>query len=192
MRLPPLLVPRSARWSSIDGRGLTHVSLKPDDDGIVIDGVAIGDREATRYGAYFRIVCDTNWATRRLAVDTTDGHRIRVASGGDGRWVDGKGTALPEFDGCIDVDLEGTPITNTLPIRRLNLEPGSAAVELRMLYVPFDTFRPLVDEQRYRCVSHLHYRYEAVDGSFDAGITVDEDGLVVDYPPLFSRLDLAD
>jgi hypothetical protein len=61
-----------------------------------------------------------------------------------------------------------------------------------MLYVPFDTFRPLVDEQRYRCVSRLHYRYEAVDGSFDADITVDEDGLVVDYPPLFSRLDLAD
>ena len=37
------------------------------------------------------------------------------------------------------------------------------------------------------------YRYEAADRSFTADLTVDEDGLVIDYPGLFARLsDLRD
>ena len=51
-----------------------------------------------------------------------------------------------------------------------------------MLYVPFQTFEPTVDEQRYRCQRPGLYRYEAVDGSFAADLSVDEDGLVIDYP----------
>jgi hypothetical protein len=61
-------------------------------------------------------------------------------------------------------------------------------VELRMFYVPFDSFRPFVDEQRYRCVRPFHYRYEAVDGSFGDDIAVDADGLVTEYPKLFRRV----
>ena len=189
MGFPPL-VPRTARWTAAEGTGLVHVDLAPTANGIVIDGVTIGDRRKTHYGAHFRIACDRNWTTRSLDLETTEGQRINVMSDGAGRWSDGNGTPLPEFDGCIDVDLEGTPFTNTLPIRRLNLSPEMGAVELRMFYVPFDSFRSFVDEQRYRCTAPLHYRYEAVDGSFDADITVDADGLVVDYPPLFVRVDL--
>ena len=189
MGFPPL-VPRTARWSAAEGTGLVHVNLGPATDGIVIDGVTIGDRDTTHYGVRFRIVCAADWTTRSLDLETTDGQRLNVASDRKGHWSDGNGTPLPEFDGCIDVDLEGTPFTNTLPIRRLDLSPEMGAVELRMFYVPFDTFLPFVDDQRYRCTAPLHYRYEAVDGSFDADITVDADGLVVDYPPLFVRLDL--
>lgn len=189
MRFPPL-PPITARWSSVDGSGLTHVTLRPASETIVIDGVTIGNRDATHYGARFRIVCDTAWRTRQLDLETTAGDRVAVRSDGNGNWQSADGKALPEFGGCIDVDLEGTPFTNTLPIRRLGLSPKAGAVELRMFYVPFDTFRPFVDEQRYRCVRAGAYRYEAVDGSFDANITVDEHGLVVDYPPLFSRVDL--
>ncbi len=72
------------------------------------------------------------------------------------------GTHRADLDGCIDIDLAGTPFTNTLPIRRLDgrlAEP----TELRMLYVPFDTFEPLVDEQRYAELSPRLYLYEAVD-----------------------------
>ncbi len=58
-----------------------------------------------------------------------------------------------------------------------------------MAYVPFDTFKPVVDEQRYRCLEQDRlYRYEAVDRSFTADLTVDEDGLVTDYPGLFTRI----
>ena len=99
------------------------------------------------------------------------------------------GDALPEFDGCIDIDLAGTPFTNTLPIRRLGLTPESGTVPLDMLYVPFDSFRPLRDQQRYTCIEEgRRYRYEAADRTFTAELPVDEDGLVTDYPTLFRRL----
>ena len=58
-----------------------------------------------------------------------------------------------------------------------------------MAYVPFDTFKPVVDEQRYRCLEQDRlYRYEAVDRSFSANLAVDADGLVADYPGLFTRI----
>lgn len=34
------------------------------------------------------------------------------------------------------------------------------------------------------------YRYEATDRSFAADLVVDEDGLVVDYPGLFGRVQI--
>ena len=90
---------------------------------------------------------------------------------------------------CIDIDLAGTPFTNTLPIRRLNLTRRSGTAKLRMLYVPFDSFEPTVDGQHYTCLEDGRlYRYQAEDGSFTADLPVDEDGLVLDYPTLFRRL----
>ncbi len=58
-------------------------------------------------------------------------------SDGHGHWRKADGTALPQFDGCVDIDLAGTPFTNTLPIRRLGLTRQSGTARLNMLYVPF-------------------------------------------------------
>ncbi len=126
-----------------------------------------------------------------LDLDTTNGRSLHVSSDGAGIWRDADGKSLPAFDGCVDIDLAGSPFTNTLPIRRLELKKASAAVKLRMLYVPFDTFEPIVDEQRYRCLEDgALYRYEAVDRTFAADLPVDHDGLVLDYPTLFERITL--
>lgn len=120
---------------------------------------------------------------------TVDGRGLRLLSDGEGRWRDEDGRPLPRFDGCIDIDLAGTPFTNTLPIRRLGLARQSGTARLTMLYVPFDTFEPVIDGQRYTClVEDRLYRYEAEDRSFAADLPVDEDGLVTDYPSLFERL----
>ena len=58
-----------------------------------------------------------------------------------------------------------------------------------MVYVPFDSFEPVVDRQRYTCLTPARlYRYQAADRTFTADLPVDEDGLVLDYPTLFKRL----
>ena len=58
-----------------------------------------------------------------------------------------------------------------------------------MLSVRFDSFAPGRDGQRYTCLEESRlYRYEASDRSFTANILVDEDGLVTNYPPLFTRV----
>jgi len=64
----------------------------------------------------------------------------------------------------------------------------AAPADLRMLYVPFDTFEPFPDGQRYTMLTPRLFRYEACDRSFEAELPVDEDGIVTDYPTLFRRL----
>ncbi|OOG72576.1 transcriptional regulator [Sinorhizobium sp. A49] len=183
----------TVRWRPLEGEGLERLTLTSTDttDGAVIRavGVLIGNRGGTPYGVRYRIDCDAGWLVRKLMVDTTDGRSLHLRSDHPGRWATAAGLALPEFDGCIDIDLAGTPFTNTLPIRRLGLDRRSGTTRLKMLYVPFDTFEPVVDGQHYTCLDDFRlYRYEAEDRSFTADLPVDKDGLVIDYPTLFQRL----
>ena len=99
---------------------------------------------------------------------------------------------------CLDLTAASTSISpaRRSPIRfqfvDFDLDVHDGPVELKMLYVPFDTFTPIVDEQRYRCLARRSlYRYEAVDRSFSADLPVDSDGLVTDYPGLFERVAIA-
>jgi uncharacterized protein len=180
----------TARWRRVDGDGLEHLSLKPEAGRIVADSVLIGGRGGVPYGARYRIICDAGWVVVSLDLESTDGRALHIRSSGSGTWQDASGRPMPDLDGCIDVDLAGSPFTNTLPIRRLGLGPEDDTVEMKMLYVPFDTFTPTVDGQIYRCLeTDRLYRYEAADRSFTADITVDDDGLVVDYPTLFKRIE---
>jgi uncharacterized protein len=185
------LRPLSARWRPVDAAGLEHLDLRPiDDGGIAVESVVIGGRGAVPYGCRYRLVLDRDWAVRRLDLETTEGRTLRLRADGRGVWTDGDGGRIAALDGCIDIDLAGSPFTNTLPIRRDWLAAGGAAHSFRMAYVPFDTFTPVVDGQTYRCLKEDRlYRYEAADRSFTADLTVDDDGLVTDYPGLFARLD---
>jgi hypothetical protein len=181
---------RSVRWRPVAGGGLEHLTARRRNGSIVARSVVIGARGGAPYGVSYTIMCDTGWRVRSLDLTTTDDRRLQLASDGDGHWSGDGGHPLPQFDGCIDVDLAGTPFTNTLPIRRLDLDVGSEAVALSMVYVPFDTFSPTIDRQSYRCLQPGRlYRYQALDRSFAADLPVDGDGLVIDYPTLFERVE---
>lgn len=181
--------PTTVRWRPVEGEGIEHLTIAPFADGIRADSVLIGDRSGTPYGVHYRIDCDQHWTVLSFTIQTTTGTRLALRSDGHGHWRDDDGRALPEFDGCIDIDLAGTPFTNTLPIRRLGLTRAAGTARLTMLYVPFDTFRPVRDGQHYTCLEDGRlYRYEAEDRSFRADLAVDADGLVLDYPTLFQRM----
>lgn len=76
--------------------------------------------------------------------------------------------------------------TNTLPIRRLGLAVGESA-DIVTVYVDHESFTVTTDPQRYTRLDTDRYLYESRDGDFRREITVDDDGLVVDYPGLFER-----
>jgi hypothetical protein len=183
--------PLSARWRPVGADGLEHLDLRLEGGSIVVDSVVIGDRGGIPYGLRCRLVCSEDWVTRSLDIVTTDGRSLHLRSDGAGEWTDAEGWPIAQLDGCIDVDLAGSPFTNTLPIRRAALVAGGETGEFRMAYIPFDTFKPVIDGQIYHCleVGRL-YRYEAADRSFTADLTVDEDGLVTDYPGLFTRVQM--
>ena len=178
----------TARWQASEGIGLEHLHLDRHANNIVARGIVIGERGGAPYGAQYEVACDDTWCVREFAVTLVDGRALHMTSDGDGKWQNADGRHDPRFDGCIDIDLAATPFTNTLPIRRAGLQT-SETQDFRMLYVPFDTLLPLVDDQRYTCLRQdALYRYEAVDRTFAADLPVDEDGLVVDYPTLFRRI----
>ena len=179
----------SARWRSLESEGLDHVAIEVLQDRIVARGVAIGDRgDGAPYGVYYRLDLALDWGVREVALATADGRGLHLLTDGRGNWASGNGEPLPALQGCVDVDLAGTPFTNTLPIRRLGWT-NDRPVELRMAYVPFDSFTPIVDGQTYACLEPgKRFLYQAADRSFQAELAVDGDGLVTDYPGLFTRI----
>jgi hypothetical protein len=169
----------------VDGDGLEHLSIGATPDGLRADGVLIGARGGRPYGISYHILLGADFSVRAFGLAATDGMALALVRGPDG-WRDAEGRHLPGFDDCLDIDLAGTPFTNTLPIRRERWEIGQRRA-FRMLYVPFDTFEPVVDEQVYTCLGPRLFRYEAADGSFAADLPLVEHGRVLDYPTLFQR-----
>ena len=128
----------------------------------------------------YSVACDREWRTRAATVSGQigEGHvSVELLVAPDSTWqLDGH--VIEGVAGCIDVDLNFSPSTNTLPIRRLGLEIGEEA-EVRAAWLRFPSFElePLV--QRYRRLSDDTYRYES--GTFSAELRVNDDGLVLSY-----------
>jgi uncharacterized protein len=184
---------KSVRWSQQDGTGLEHLVLDEKPDGIVIESAVVGEDEAHAFGLVYRIECDARWQVTRLALKLAGGaaldlHRKDGNNGDAHAWSDAHGAPQEALRGCIDVDITATPFTNTLPIRRLQLERGERRV-IRVVYVRVPGLSVSAVEQAYTCIEpNRRYRYEGLDTGFTADITVDEDGLVLDYPGLFTRI----
>ena len=94
-----------------------------------------------------------------------------------GSWtVDG--IAMRSLKGSTDVDLGCSPSTNTLPIRRLRLAIG-ASQTIQVAWVRFPGLTVVKAPQTYTRLDESTYRYSS--GTFEADLTVDEDGLVATY-----------
>jgi hypothetical protein len=93
--------------------------------------------------------------------------------------------------GALDCDLGLSPVTNLMPILRHDLLAGGDPIEQTMAWVSVPDLSVRADGQRYSSIgtaSDRVVRYEASDGTFTADITLDVDGLVIDYPGIATRL----
>ena len=172
-----------------NGTPASHVcSLRAEEGGFELaGGGTAGLRGAEVLEVRFTVRVDAAWATRR--VDVSAGSRsAAIRADGLGGWAS-DGAERPDLHGCTDVDLEMTPATNTLPIRRLGLSVGqSAQIEAAWVRVPALTVERSV--QRYERLADRRYRYSS--GTFSVDLNVDEDWLVLDYPPFWVRQPLVD
>jgi hypothetical protein len=87
----------------------------------------------------------------------------------------------PEVSGCIDLDLNFSPSTNVIPIRRLGLPIGQER-RFRAAWLRFPSFSLEPLEQLYRRIDVETYRYESAGGRFFTEIKVNSTGLVTEYP----------
>ncbi|OWP49977.1 putative glycolipid-binding domain-containing protein [Pseudomonas nitroreducens] len=151
---------------------------------------AIDEAGGPSYQLDYQLEWDDQWRLReaRFSVDSARGlHRLHLLTDGAGHWRTDQGETLVALDGCLDIDIWPSPFTNTFPIRRLQLADGERR-ELAVVYLEAPKLKPVRMRQGYTRIDAHHYRYENLEGTnFQALLTVDGDGLVIDYPTLFRR-----
>jgi uncharacterized protein len=127
----------------------------------------------------------TTSAARVRCRDADGVHEVAIAADGAGAWVV-DGAPAPQVDGCLDVDLEASALTNAFPVARLALAVGEEA-DAPAAYVRGPDLRVERLEQRYARVGEREYDYEAPAFEFAARLVYGDDGLVVDYPGIAVR-----
>lgn len=188
--LPP---PGSAAWSHQDARtGFEVVYIRPLADGQLISGATTAIEDGHPWIVDYEIRVDVAWRTRRAEITGhSDAGRCTrlLETDGKGRWcVDHE--LAPHLDGCQDIDLESSVITNALPVHRLTLATGVTA-QAPAAYVRALGLRVERLEQQYAHTNdqggQQHYNYTAPDLDFSTHLIYDEAGLVLTYPGIASR-----
>lgn len=176
-------------WKGREYASRESCRITTGDEGLKVDSVIRGSYREKNYRIEYNILANSAWEVLTFSVTSqVNGGESLVAleSDGKGSWKTREGLALDQFNGCIDIDISLTPFTNTLPIRRLNLSIGEAS-EIRVLYLDLLNEETKPVSQKYIRISQAEYLYQNIPNDFEALVTVDNDGLVVDYPGLFER-----
>ena len=183
-------------WISEDEPGIEDVLITHEPTGGVgFSSAVVRLWEGQPLRVTYSLVCDAGWRVRELQMtgesEAVGERAIRLYADGLGNWRDDKDQPIAALQGCIDVDIMLTPLTNTLPIRRLQLAPGESR-EISVVYIaaPDLSIRPF--RQRYTRLDDVdggqRYRYESLDSGFTADLPVDDDGFIVDYPGIWRRV----
>ena len=185
--------PATAAWSHRDARsGFEVVYFQRLDTGHQIDGCTTAIEDGQTWFVDYAITLDADWITRtaRVTSRSASGRRsVLLEADGAGHWlVDGE--AAPHLDGCLDVDLESSAMTNALPVHRLALPIGGRAAA-PAAYVRAADLSVERLEQEYRRITdqgaHQRYDYAVPAFGFACRLVYDESGLVLSYPGIAVR-----
>jgi hypothetical protein len=166
-------------WQGLIAPSMERFILVASANGFEFNGLLLQAHQDVPYVARYTIQVDEGWRTRAVEVELENGGRksLSLSTDGAGHWTD-HGKPISDLDGCVDVDLEWSPSTNTLPIRRLALSPGESKA-VTAAWVRFPSLEVERLEQSYERIDDRRYHYRS--GRFTAELLVDDDGLVVQY-----------
>jgi len=191
MSFSPL--PATAAWQHRDARrGFEVACFRPAGRSYVISGSTSAVEDGKAWIVSYEIRLDRAWRTisARITGQSELGARsVRLDADGLGHWqIDGE--VASHLDGCLDVDLESSAMTNTLPVHRMALGAGARA-PAPAAYVRASDLSVGRLEQEYVRASdegrHQRYDYAAPAFGFAARLVYDEAGLVLDYPGIALR-----
>ncbi|NRQ33171.1 hypothetical protein HII36_15155 [Nonomuraea sp. NN258] len=184
------IMPTTAAWRHLDARQGFEVAYFLDaPDGPRAEGTTTAVEDGLTWIVGYTIELDASWVTRRARITSRSAAGARetvLENDGAGHWrVDG--APAPALDGCLDVDLEASALTNGFPVHRLGLGTGERAAApaayVRAADLGVDRL-----EQDYARVDERRYDYAAPAFDFACRLVFDETGFVVDYPGLAVRV----
>jgi uncharacterized protein len=157
-----------------------HCTLTIRDGGLSLVGTVLGAEAGRPVRVEYRVLADAAGLTTAVHVRDLRGFDVRTIAlerDAKGNWtVDG--AKVRGLKGCTDVDLGCSPSTNTLPIRRLGLGTGASRT-IQAAWIRFPELKIVKAAQTYTRLEEFTYRYAS--GTFEADLTVDDDGLVTSY-----------
>ena len=201
MRTVGAMPTRVAVWTKEKRAGYEFAEVTLEPDRLSARGVAIGG-DPVAYRLDYVLETGPGFVTTRLDVSSRGAgwsRRLVLRRDGAGAWtVDAETEGNPELPaaggdaaalaGALDCDLGLSPVTNLMPIMRHELLSAPGQVELAMAWVSVPGLAVELDGQRYTSAGQNRVRYDALDGGFSAIITMDDDGLVADYPGVARRI----
>ena len=195
-------------WSKEEPFGTELAEVTFGDNTLSAIGVAIGmftvpgsHGHKSPYRADYRLTTVERFVTSRLVLRTEgEGWKRsldlrRLASG---LWkcttethgeidLPPPGGDLGNLSDALDCDIAFSPLTNTMPVLRSHFKHGSEPAEVTVAWVSLPDLSVTRATQRYEFL-HKHGPHETVvrftskDTDQSAEVTVDERGLVVDFP----------
>jgi hypothetical protein len=165
------------------------------DGGWDLRGMAVFHDEGHACDLGYAVSVDARWVTLATHVFGHCGERavdLRFQPGADGRWWVGQGSE-PDTDtgvsvhACPDMDLNFSPATNMIAIRRMALQVGQEA-QAPAAWLSFPDLRLQELPQVYRRLDALRYQYDAPTVGYSGVLEVCGDGAIVAYPGLFERV----
>jgi hypothetical protein len=205
-------------WRRLDTAGAEH-AICTERMGLHARGTLLAATPVP-YVCRYEILTDESWATTRCQVTVEGAGFLRAVrlERAAGRWrvtateqgnldatLRAAGHARVDQPGCedpgtltmaLDVDLSGSALTNTLPIRRLGLldaihapsngaRPSGPRHTIEVAWVLLPSLEVIASTQTYQAAGDGVVRFQS--GSFSADVQVDEQGYVRYYPSLANR-----
>jgi hypothetical protein len=192
-------------WTGVEEWLTDAAEIELGEDGLRARGIQLG-AEPAPFRVDYRLEAPDHYVTSELELtaiaegwsrhlllrhDGSGGWRAEVSDDGDvpdGPW-DG---ALPDLSDARDIDIENSPLTNTMPILREGFQAGGSG-DFVMAFVRMPTLRVEASPQRYEHVRRAEdgsvVRYISRDGDFTADLELDAEGLLIDYPRLARRVE---
>jgi hypothetical protein len=189
-------------WSGVE-EWLTESATVDLGDGLSATGTQLG-AEPVPFRVDYRLEAP-GFVTRELELTaSTEGCRrhLLLRHDGQGAWdaeVEDQGEvpggrwdgSLPDLSEALDIDIQNSPLTNTMPILRHGFQREGSG-DFLMAFVTMPSLRVEASPQRYE-----HNRateagsvvtYISRDGDFTADLELDTDGLLTFYPRLARRV----
>lgn len=191
-------------WAGVEEWLTESAAVDLEGDGLSATGTQLG-AEPAPFRVDYRLEAP-DFVTRELELTSiAEGWRrdLILRHDGEGSWnaeVDDDGEvpggpwdgSLPDLSEALDIDIQNSPLTNTMPILRHGFHRGGSG-DFLMAFITTPTLRVEVSPQRYEHVRTTEdgsvVGYISRDGDFTAELELDSDGLLSFYPRLARRVE---
>jgi hypothetical protein len=192
-------------WRGVEEWLTEAASVELGENGLRATGIQLG-AEPAPFRVEYRLEAPERYVTSELELTATAegwSRRLMLTHDGSGTWqaeVADEGDVpggpwdgeLPDLSEARDIDIENSPLTNTMPILREGFQRGGDE-NFVMAFVTMPTLRVEASPQRYEHVRTTDdgsvVRYISRDGDFTADLELDSDGLLIHYPRLARRVE---